>query len=231
MASKDRSERHVVVSCLFKKSSFKTAGIQAMLESAVEAVSEDTSTLEWVNNIRILHKRKELYGPNEADMVPPTNQFPKFELLVFPMSFDYKVGAHPIRSNVDDAIAFIMEVLRSDVAIPFYQEYLTDQHDRLWERLITNAETNKSTVADYTKHFIANFAKNEPSILFNVSLDHFLLDDDIKRIVNDMGYYTANDMTSSKLSGKALYRDATATDVPSWMTNATSAAMPHNIVH
>ena len=47
------SERHVVVSCLFKKSSFKTAGIQAMLESAVEAVSEDTSTLEWVNNIRL----------------------------------------------------------------------------------------------------------------------------------------------------------------------------------
>lgn len=202
-----------------------------MLECAVDAVTDDVSTLGWVNDIGIIHKRKEAYGPNESHMVPLNNQFPGFELLMFLMAFDFKVGAHPIRGSVDTAIAFIMDVLQSNVAIPIYQEYLSDQHDRLWERLTSNAETNKTMVAEYTKHFIADFARNEPHISFNVSLDHFLVDDDIKRIVNNMGYYTANDMLSSKFNGKNHYRDASSTDVPSWMTNSTSAAMQHNIVN
>lgn len=85
-------------------------------------------------------------------------------------------------------------------------------------------------VAEYTKHFIADFSKNEPNISFNVTLDHFLVDDDIKKIINVMGYY-ANAMLSSKFTGKTLYRDANSSDVPSWMTNSKSAAMPHNIVN
>jgi hypothetical protein len=228
--SKDRSKRHVFATCFFKKSSFKTVGVQAMLETALDVV-EDTKMFEWVRRIEIVHKRKEIYGPNEPDMVAPMNQFPKFELLLFPLVFGTQLDSKAIQKEVGNAVGFIMEVLRSDNAVPFYQEYLRDQHDRLWERLVTNAETNKTSVDEYTKHFIEDFAKNEPVISYNVCLDHYLLDDDIKKIVNQMGYYTATDMTSVNFNGKVLYRDADMSDVPSWLTNSKSAAMPHNIVN
>jgi hypothetical protein len=87
---------------------------------------------------------------------------------------------------VDSAVELIMDVLHSNMAVPFYQDYLKDQHDQLWEKLCENALNNKSTVAEYTKHFISDFVKNEPNIAYNVSLDHFLVDDDIKLIVNKM---------------------------------------------
>lgn len=90
------------------------------------------------------------------------------------------------------------------------------------------------TPEEYTKHFILDFAKNEPTVAYNISLDHFLLDDDIRRILNKLGYYTAADMIEMKLIGKMLYRDADQSDVPrdadqsdvpSWITSLKYSGM------
>ncbi len=227
LPSRDMTIKQVIVTLFFNKTSFKTQGLKIILESALESVEEDSETLEWIKDVRVVHKRKTPYGPNEEELV--SNRFSKFELLQFPLKFPYGLDSESIRSAVDTSIEFFMNVLRSDDAVSTYTSYLMDMCKRLWDSLATNATNNRVTPEEYTKHFIQDFANNEPSVAFNVSLDHFLLDDDIRRIMNDLGYFTAADMIRAKFNGKTLYRDVEQTDVPSWMPNSNSSAVPYNI--
>ena len=227
LPSKDMTTKQVILTLFFNKTSFKTQGLKVILDSALDSVEEDSETLEWIKDVRIVHKRKAPYCPNEEELV--SNRFSKFELLQFPLKFPYGLDSESIRSAVDMSIEFFMSVLRSDDAVSTYTSFLMDMCKRLWDSLATNATNNRVTPEDYTKHFIQDFANNEPSVAYNVSLDHFLLDDDIRRIMNDLGYYTAADMIRAKFNGKTLYRDAEQTDVPSWMTSSKSSAMPYNI--
>jgi hypothetical protein len=231
MPSKNGNERHVIVIFFFNKPAFKTSGIHALLETASENFEDDDIAHDWIETIRVVNRRKKPYGPNESDLVGPANRYPKSEVLLFPLIFDRGIESESIRSSVDTAIELIMGVLRSNTAVEFYQEYLKDQHERLWEKLCDNAVNNKTNVAEYTKHFIGDFIKNEPNIAYNVSLYHFLVDDDIRLIVNKMDYNTANDMIEGKFNCKMLYKDVKSSDVPAWMTESVPVAMPYNIVN
>eukprot|EP00804_Cyclotella_cryptica_P021592 CCRYP_005882-RC/>CCRYP_005882-RC protein AED:0.38 eAED:0.38 QI:198/1/1/1/0/0.5/2/160/628 len=228
MMSYDQSELHVILACLFDKSSFKTTGVQAMLEAAAGTVEDGTTMLDWIMNSFIAKKRKSPYGTNEADLVEPDNMFPKSEILVLPMVLPAGTDSQAVRSYIEQAIEFIVSVLRSETAVSFYQQYVSDQHSRLWDSLVRNAQANKKTPEEYTKHFIEDFATNEPNVSFNVSLDHFLMDDTIRHIVNTMGYLTANDLIKTNFNCKSLYRDAEVTDVPEWMNTSNTPAMKYN---
>lgn len=157
-------------------------------------------------------------------------QFPKFELLTYSLSFSHNKGEEFIRGFVDMSIEFIMNVLKTDESVSYYQEYLKDQHTPLWNKLSERAVDNKTTVEEYTKHFIADFVKKDPSVSYNVSLNHFLLDEDIKLILEGLGYLNSNDLLASKFDIKALYRDTGPTDVPPCLAEKNPVpSMPYNM--
>lgn len=147
------------------------------------------------------------------------------------MTFGCIQDSTSIRNEVESAIEFIINVLHSDFAVPFYQDGLKDKHSRLWETFCNSTMNNRVSVENYMKHFILDYAKSDLNVSFDVSLDHFLLNEDIKRIVKELGYHTNNDMVSAKFNLKTLYRDADHNDVPAWMTNSTSKAMPYKILN
>ncbi len=74
LPSKDLTTKQVIVTLFFNKTSFKTQGLKVMLDSAMDTVTEDIETLEWIKDVRIIHKRKTPYGPNEEEQV--SNKYP-----------------------------------------------------------------------------------------------------------------------------------------------------------
>ncbi len=95
--------------------------------------------MPWIKSIYIVNKCKKLYGPNKADMVTPQRKYPKYELLQFTMTFGCIQDSTSIRNEVESAIEFIINVLHSDFAVPFYQDYLKDKHSRLLEKFSNSA--------------------------------------------------------------------------------------------
>lgn len=59
MLSKDGTKREVVIVCFFNKAAFKTAGVFALLEAALDCTTDNDDTRDWVKKIRIVKKRKE----------------------------------------------------------------------------------------------------------------------------------------------------------------------------
>lgn len=158
----------------------------------------------------------------------PQNRYPKFELLQFTKIFESTLDTKSIRDLVDATILLLMDILRTEDAVRYYRDYLKDVHPKLCETLSQNALNNRLSVEVYNKHFVKDYAQNDPDVTYNVAMDHFLLDDDIKRIVNDMGYHTREDLIKAKFNSKVLYRDAKYNDIPPWMTNSNSRAMLFN---